>query len=91
VDEAQIAADLRLSQKNVRKALRYLEAERLLSAETVKFTFKRKNDEVGGGEGEGWGWKHSWLCTRVVVNGWRWCKCEVGGGAGCVCQQNEMR
>ncbi len=44
-DEVTIASDLRLSQKNVRKALRYLESERLVAAETVKFAFKRKNAE----------------------------------------------
>jgi transcription initiation factor TFIIE subunit alpha len=44
-DEATIASDLRLSQKNIRKALRYLEAERLVAAETVKFAFKRKGVE----------------------------------------------
>jgi transcription initiation factor TFIIE subunit alpha len=44
-DEVTIASDLRLSQKNVRKALRYLEIERLVAAETVKFAFKRHNAE----------------------------------------------
>lgn len=44
-DEVTIASDLRLSQKNVRKALRYLETERLVAAETVKFAFKRRNAE----------------------------------------------
>jgi len=44
-DEVTIASNLRLSQKNVRKALRYLETERLVAAETVKFAFKRRNAE----------------------------------------------
>lgn len=44
--EADISADLRLSQKNVRKALRFLEAEHLVSSETVKFAFKRRNAEI---------------------------------------------
>lgn len=44
-DETAIASDLRLSQKNIRKTLRYLEGERLVAAETVKFSFKRKNAE----------------------------------------------
>lgn len=44
-DEVTIASDLRLSQKNVRKALRYLEAERLVAAETVKFAFRHRNAE----------------------------------------------
>ena len=44
-DEVTISADLRLSQKNVRKALRYLESERLVAAESVKFSFKRRNAE----------------------------------------------
>lgn len=43
--EVDIAADLRLSQKNIRKVLRYLESERLVTAETVKFAFKRRNAE----------------------------------------------
>ena len=45
VDETAIASDLRLSQKNIRKTLRYLEGERLVAAETVKFSFRRKNQE----------------------------------------------
>ena len=44
-DEVMIAADLRLSQKNIRKALRYLEGEHILASESVKFAFKRKNIE----------------------------------------------
>lgn len=43
VDEIEIAADLRLGQKAVRKALRYLEGEHLVSSESVKFSLKRKN------------------------------------------------
>lgn len=45
VDEVTIAADLRLSQKNIRKALRYLEGERLVASETVKFSLRRRNAE----------------------------------------------
>lgn len=43
--EADISMDLRLSQKNVRKALRFLESEHLVSSESVKFAFKRRNAE----------------------------------------------
>jgi len=45
-DEVVIAADLRLSQKNVRKALRYLESEHLVSSETVKISLRRRNAEL---------------------------------------------
>lgn len=43
VDETTIASDLRLSQKNIRKALRYLEHEQLLSSESVKISMRRHN------------------------------------------------
>lgn len=45
VDEADIANELRLSSKFIRKALRYLEGEHFLVSESVKFAFKRANVE----------------------------------------------
>lgn len=41
VDEAALSSQLRLAQKDVRRALRHLEAERLLAAESVRFAFRR--------------------------------------------------
>ena len=45
VDESMLAAELRLSQKFIRKTLRYLESEHLLVSESVKFAFRRTNVE----------------------------------------------
>lgn len=45
VDESVLAAELRLSQKFIRKTLRYLESEHLLVSESVKFAFRRTNVE----------------------------------------------
>lgn len=45
VDESMLATHLRLSSKFIRKALRYLEGERILTSESVKFAFKRTNAE----------------------------------------------
>jgi transcription initiation factor IIE alpha subunit len=46
VEEVTIASDLRLSQKNIRKALRHLETERLVSSESVKISIRRQNAQL---------------------------------------------
>jgi transcription initiation factor IIE alpha subunit len=46
VDELAIASALKLGQKNIRKTLRYLEGEHILSSSTVKFSLRRKNVEL---------------------------------------------
>jgi transcription initiation factor TFIIE subunit alpha len=45
-DEVAISADLRLGQKSVRRALRYLEAERLVAFESVRFAYRRRDAEA---------------------------------------------